>query len=232
MPPEQRVEVVRPLLRDEARTVRIEAVAAVLGVHASGWSPADRAALKSATAEYIEARSFNTDTGAGLVDMAHVAMLAGDFKHAEENLREALDLDPTFTAAYVNLADLYRAQQRDEEAETILRKALKKAADRAAVEFALGLTLVRLGRQSEAMAHLRRAYEMRPETIRFGYVYSVAQFDGGQREASLRTLEQMRKRYPANRDVLRLLAGYNQQMGRAKAAERYAAELQKLGGNQ
>jgi Tfp pilus assembly protein PilF len=160
--------------------------------------------------------------------MAYVAMLAGDFKYAEENLREALDIDPTFTAAYVNLADLYRSQERDEEADSTLREGLKKAADEAAVEFALGLTLVRLGRHSEAMLHLRRAFESRPETIRFGYVYAVALFDGGQREASLRTLEQMRKRYPANRDILQLLAGYNQQMGRAKAAERYATELQKL----
>jgi tetratricopeptide (TPR) repeat protein len=229
MPPDQRVEVVRPLLDDEARTVRIEAVAAVLGSHASGWSASDRAALKSATAEYIEARSFNTDRGEGLVDMAHVAMLAGDFKHAEDHIREALEIDPTFTAAYVNLADLYRAQQRDDEAEAILSEALKKAADRAAVEFALGLTLVRLERHSEAIAHLRRACELRPETVRFGYVYAVAQFDGGQREAALRTLEKVHKRYPANRDVLRLLAGYNQKMGRPKAAERLAAELEELG---
>jgi Tfp pilus assembly protein PilF len=228
MPAEQRVEVVRPLLRDEARSVRIEALASLLGVGASDWSRTDRAALKSATVEYIEARSFNTDRGEGLADMAHVAMLAGDSKHAEKNLREALDIDPTFTAAYVNLADLYRSQERDEEAESTLREGLNKAADVAAVEFALGLTLVRLGRHPEAMLHLRRAYEMRPETIRFGYVYAVAQFDGGQREASLRTLAQMHRRYPANRDVLQLLAGYNQQMGRAKAAERYATELQKL----
>jgi tetratricopeptide (TPR) repeat protein len=226
--PEQRVEVVRPLLRDKVRSVRIEAVAAMLGVRASDWSATDRAALKSATGEYIEARSFSTDRGEGLADMAHVAILAGDVKHAEENLREALDIDPTFTAAYVNLADLYRSQERNQEAESTLREGLSKAADRAAVEFALGLALVRLGRYSEAMLHLRRASEMRPETIRFGYVYAVAQFDEGQREASLRTLEQMRKRYPANRDVLQLLAGYNQQMGRAKAAERYASELQKL----
>jgi tetratricopeptide (TPR) repeat protein len=228
MPPDQRVEVVRPLLRDKARSVRIEAVAAVLGVRAGDWSATDLAALKRATGEYIEARSFNTDRGEGLADMAHVAMLAGDFKHAEENLREALDIDPTFTAAYVNLADLYRSQERDEEAESTLRAGLNKAADRAAVEFALGLTLVRMGRHSEAVLHLRRAYEMRPQTIRFGYVYAVAQFDGGQREASLRTLERLRQRYPANRDVLQLLAGYNQQMGRAKASERYATELQKL----
>jgi predicted CXXCH cytochrome family protein len=231
LPQEQRPEVVRELLRDPVRTVRIEAVAALLGIHAGRWSESDRAALKAATAEYIEARAFNADRGEGLVDLAHVAMLAGDVQHAEGNLREALDVDPTFTAAYVNLADLYRSQQRDEEAEAILREGLGAAADRAAVEFALGLTLIRLGRHSEAMTHLRRAHEIRPEVIRFGYVYAVAQFDNGQQNASLKTLERMLQRYPANRDILRLLAGYNQQMGRTKAAERYAAELQKLGGS-
>jgi tetratricopeptide (TPR) repeat protein len=229
LPPEQRVEVVRPLLHDEIRSVRIEAVAALLGVHAGGWSPADRAALKSATAEYLESKSFNADRGAGLVDLAHLAMLAGDLPRAESTLREAIDVDPSFTAAYVNLADLYRSQERDEDAEAILRQGLHVAADTASVEFALGLTLVRLERRSEAQEHLARAYALRPEAIRFGYVYAVAQYDSGKKEAALRTLEQMRRRYPANRDILRLLAGYSQQLGRAEDARRFAAELEKLG---
>jgi predicted CXXCH cytochrome family protein len=229
LPPEQRVEVVRPLLRDDARTVRVEAVATLLGSDARNWRKADQNALKSATTEYLEARAFNTDRGEGLVDLAHVAALTGDFKHAEDNLREALEIDRTFSAAYVNLADLYRSQRRDEDAEAILRLGLERAADRAAIEFALGLTLVRLQRHDEATDHLKRAYGMRPETIRFGYVYAVAQFDGGKREAALRTLEHLHKRYPANRDVLQLLVGYNQQMGRDAAAKKYAAKLDELG---
>jgi Tfp pilus assembly protein PilF len=231
LPSEQRVEVVRELLRDLVRTVRIEAVATLLGIHAGRWSAQDRAALKVATAEYLEARAFNSDRGEGLVDLAHVALLAGDVQHAEDNLREALDIDRTFTAAYVNLADLYRSQQRDEEAEAALREGLKAAADRAAVEFALGLTLIRLGRNSEAMAHLRRAHEMRPEVIRFGYVYAVALFDQGHKAASLKTLRRIHERYPASREILQLLAGYNQQMGRTKSAEQYVVELERLGGS-
>ena len=45
-------------------------------------------------------------------------------------------------------------------------------------------------------------------------------------------LERMRERYPTNREILRLLAGYNQKLGRFKAAQRYAAELDALGGSQ
>ncbi|MGB5313764.1 MAG: tetratricopeptide repeat protein [Polyangiales bacterium] len=229
LPPEQRVEVVRPLLHDGVRTVRVAAAATLLGIDARNWRKADQNALKNATVDYLEARSFNTDRGDGLVDLAYVAALSGDFKHAEGNLREALEIDPTFTAAYVNLADLYRNQGRDDDAEAILREGLRAAADQASVEFALGLTLVRLQRHADAIAHVKRAYEMRPETIRFGYVYAVAQFDGGKREGALRTLENLHQRYPANRDLLELLVGYNQQMGREKAAKKYAAELDRLG---
>jgi predicted CXXCH cytochrome family protein len=228
LPPEQRDSIVRPLLRDSTRAVRVEAVAVLLGSDARDWSESDREALKDATAEYIEARSFNADRGEGLVDLAHVATLAGDYQRAEEDLREALEIDPTFTAAYVNLADLHRLRQRDQEAEAVLRRGLKAATDRAAIEFALGLTLVRLGRRTEAMAHLRRAYELRPEVIRFGNVYAIAQYDLGRREAALGTLGKLHQRYPANREVLRLLIGYNREMGRSQAAERYAAELEQM----
>jgi tetratricopeptide (TPR) repeat protein len=159
-----------------------------------------------------------------------VAILAGDFEHAEENLREALDLDPTFTAAYVNLADLYRSQGREQEAETLLRRGLAQAADQATVELALGLTLVRLGRHADALKHLQRAHVLRPESIRFGYVYAVALYDQGRRRAALRTLEEMQRRYPGNRDILRLLVAYNRQMDRTADAERYASLLEELAG--
>ena len=112
----------------------------------------------------------------------------------------------------------------------ILRHGLERAADRAAVEFSLGLTLVRLGKRDEALDSFRRAYETRPETIRFGYVYSVAQFDLGKQAGALQTLEQMHTRYPANREVLQLLVGYNQQMGRDAIAKRYASKLAALNG--
>ncbi len=229
LPPGQRVEIVRPLLRDTTRSVRIEAVGALLGTDTRGWSAADQDAFKSATTEYLEARAFNADRAEGLVDLAHVAALTSDFAHAEGNLREAIGIDPTFTAAYVNLADLYRSRRRDEEAEAVLRSGLQIAADPAAIRFALGLTLVRLGRHEEALPQLEQASRLRPDVIRFAYVYAVAQFDLGRQQSSLRTLERVHRRYPANRQALSLLAEYNRQMGRAKAADRYATKLRALG---
>ena len=229
LPPEVRPEIVLPLLQDPVRTVRIEAVAALLGSDTRGWKPSDRKAFDQATTEYKEARAFNADRGEGLVDLAHMAALERNPTEAEETLREAIDTDPTFTAAYVNLADLYRSLDRDDAAEAVLRDALEKAADQPTVEHAMGLALVRLGRHADAVKHLGRAHELRPESIRFGYVYAVAQFDQGRQDGALRTLDQMQARYPANVEILTLLLNYNRQLGREKAAARYLAKLQALG---
>ncbi|MEM9729010.1 MAG: tetratricopeptide repeat protein, partial [Myxococcota bacterium] len=106
--------------------------------------------------------------------------------------------------------------------------ALSVAADRATVEHALGLALVRLDRHDEALVHLSRAYALRPEYERFGYVYAIAAFERGRTDESLRVLETLHRRYPANADFLQLLVTYNQQLGRDRAAARYAAKLSAL----
>ncbi len=229
LPANLRPEVVIALLDDPLRTVRIEAVSTLLRSNTRDWKPADREAFDRATAEYEEARAFNADRAEGLVDLAHLATVKRTPEKAEAILREAIDIDPTFTAGHVNLADLYRAMGRDRDAETVLRDALESTADRATVEHALGLALIRLDRHAEAQKHLARAYELRPESIRFGYVYAVSQFDRGRRDAAVRTLDEIHARYPANLEVLMLLLNYNRQLGRKDAAARYSTELQELG---
>ncbi|MEM9728694.1 MAG: tetratricopeptide repeat protein, partial [Myxococcota bacterium] len=205
LPPEIRREVVVPLLSDGVLSVRVEAVASLLGAGSGSVRPADREAFQRAAAEYGATRAFVADRGEGLVDLANLAAVAGDVSRAETVLREALEVDPTFTAGHVNLADLYRGLGRQEESEKVLRQALSVAADRATVEHALGLALVRLDRHDEALVHLSRAYALRPEYERFGYVYAIAAFERGRTDESLRVLETLHRRYPANADFLQLL---------------------------
>ena len=61
--------------------------------------------------------------------------------------------------AAINLADLYRRLQRENDAENVLRAAIAVTALDAGVHHALGLTLVRLKRLNEALGELRRAAE-------------------------------------------------------------------------
>ncbi|MGB5812719.1 MAG: ammonia-forming cytochrome c nitrite reductase subunit c552 [Polyangiales bacterium] len=229
LPIELRAEIAKPLLSDPTMTVRIEAAAVLLEADQAGWGGDDRRALADAKAEYRRARTFGADRAEGLTDLANLELVERRPAQAEAILREALEVDPSFTAAYVNLADLYRILGKGEESEGILREALESAADQATASHALGLALVRVGKRDEALAALGRAYDLRPEAVRFGYVYAVAMFDGGRREAALDLLEKLRSRYPADTSVLMALVTYNQKLGRDDEAMRHAKTLQALG---
>ena len=229
LPNDLRPALTTALLSDPVRSVRIEAAATLLEIDRRAWKSSDRRAFELAAAEYEAARSFGSDRGDGLVDLAHLAFVDRNPTKAEAILREALAVDPTFTAAHVNLADLYRELGRQEDSEEVLREALDVAADRATIEHALGLALVRLQRHDEALGHLRRAHTLRPEAVRFGYVLAIATFDRGRTSESLAVLRALHERYPANVEVLMLLSTYSGELGRDRDAARFAAKLTALG---
>jgi predicted CXXCH cytochrome family protein len=228
MPSALRAPIARALLSDPVRVVRLAAVAALLGVDQQDWAEADRRAFAKALDEYRAFQEFTADRGEGLSDLAHLATLDGDVEQALSLLRQATEVDPTFTAAYVNQADVYRAMGRNADAEAVLRLGLTRAADRAAIEHALGLTLVRLQRHEEALGRLAAAHEQRPEVLRYGYVYAVALFDLGRKKESIAVLERMHEGAPGNEEILALLVNYLTQTQQSERAEPYAKKLREL----
>jgi Flp pilus assembly protein TadD len=93
---------------------------------------------------------------------------------AESAYRQATRLAPDFTPAAVNLADVLRLADRAAESESVLREALARHPQDAALRHALGLALVRAGRFGEALVELRRATQLDPKNARYTAVYRVA----------------------------------------------------------
>ena len=87
-------------------------------------SAEQRAALDLALAEYRQAQELNADRPEAHLNLGVLQAQLGKPLEAERAYRTALRIDPSFAPTYVNLADLYRAQQRDEEGENILRQGL------------------------------------------------------------------------------------------------------------
>jgi len=75
---------------------------------------------------------------------------------AETELQTALRLDPEFIPGMVNLADLYRSQQRDDEAQQLLEKAIAVAPNSADPIHALGLLKVRQKHYQDAIRLWRK----------------------------------------------------------------------------
>jgi tetratricopeptide (TPR) repeat protein len=164
--PEARMRLVSPLLADPVRGVRVEAARILAGSNAPGLAPA--------LAEFQAAQDANSDRPEAHLNLGWLAALRNDLAGAEASYRNALRLDPEFALAYVNLADLYRLQNRDAEGEVLLRRAPPIARETAAVHHALGLLLIRLGRLEEALPELGRAVELAPSEPRYSYVHEVA----------------------------------------------------------
>ncbi len=224
LPPAQRLTVLAPILDDPVRTVRMEATSALADTIGEA-TVRQRNAFNRGAAEYESAQKYNADRPEARASLGNFYARLGRFDEAHAELQSALDLDPAFVPAYVNLADLHRARGRDAAAETVLRDGLQNMPNDAALHHALGLTLVRLDRSTEALAELKRAATLLPENARFAYVYAVGLNSAGKTKASLTEVDRALKHHPDNRDLLMVAAVFRRDSGDISGARRYAEHL-------
>jgi Tfp pilus assembly protein PilF len=227
--PDQRAQLLAPRLSDSARAVRIDAA----GMHpGKTWVTDDsqRSAFDRAVLEFVAAQRYNADRADARARLGTFLAVQGDISGAASELLHAIGRDPFFIPAYANLADVYRAQgpSHDADAEQILRRGLSLVPGNAALHYALGLTLVRLGRKVSAVAELERASTLAPTDLRFLYTYAVGLYSTGNVSASLKALDKILTMDENNRDALAALASYLNEQGHPELAKRYADRLHAL----
>jgi len=173
LPPLQR-RAVMPLLDDPSRIVRMQAARTLAPLADDAFDATRLAAFREATGEFVAAERFNADRPEHRTNLGGFLAERGDGVAAEAEYRAALQLDARFVPAWANLGDLRRLQGREADVEATLREGLATVPDAAALHHALGLSLVRQRRGTEALRELRLATELDPANARFKYVYDVA----------------------------------------------------------
>ena len=163
--PKNRSALARHLLTDKIRAVRIEAGRRLASVPLDSLPPAEQSNLNKAVEEYLQAQWVLAERPEAHLNRGLVFMDRGQLVQAEEAYRLALQQDHTFYPALVNLADLFRLQNRDQEGEATLRNALALAPKDANVLHALGLLLVRVGKKDEALGMFEQAAKFGPENV-------------------------------------------------------------------
>jgi predicted CXXCH cytochrome family protein len=216
------------LLADPARSVRTEAAHAFVGATPDGLEPATREELTAALRELTASAVYRADQGDGLLALAGMHVAAGDAEAALKLQSEAIARDPSYTAGYVNKADLLRALDREQEAQAVLQSGLTRAGDTAALQHALGLSQIRTRQMAQALASLAAAHKTRPEVVRYAFVYAIALFDTGDKPRALQVLRDALARAPADPQLLSTLADYAAQLGLEVEARSYAARLAEL----
>jgi predicted CXXCH cytochrome family protein len=220
IPPEQRYRIVYRMLEDSTKLVRTEAARALASVprELMPQSPL----LEGVTSEYIGSQLINSDRPEAHLNTGILHAARGDLVGAKAAFETALRVDSAFVPAYVNLADLMRAQGREVEGERLLREGAARNDDNGAARHALGLALVRQGRMDEALVELRRATGADPQNARFAYVYAVALHSGSQVEAAITFLEESLTAHPYDLAILAALLSFNRNAGDLDEAIRYA----------
>ncbi|MDE0364802.1 MAG: multiheme c-type cytochrome [Gammaproteobacteria bacterium] len=210
------------LLGDPRLAVRTEAARLLAGAFAGlpDESP-EKSRFAGVLEEYLDTQRFNADRPEAHTNMANAFLALGDVSRAEAALDAALGLSADWVHALVNLADLYRATNRDPAGGELLERATALAPDAAEVKLARALWLVRQGRDSEALPLLAGAVELAPDNSHYAYVYAVALHSGGESMRALEVLDAALGRRPGDRALGRAAAGIARDLGDDARMRRY-----------
>ena len=228
LPLHQRLQLLRPLFEDQVTAVRMEVASSLAGVPLDQVPEPDRIALSRLFREYTDIQRQHADMPSSQLQLGVFNTARGDLPAAEIAYREALALNPQLIPAWLNLADLLRTQQREEEARQALQQALAVAPESGDALHALGLLETRTGNTAQALDYLGRAAAVEAGSTRHRFVYAIALHDLGKPRQAVQQLQALLRQAPGNEEVLLALANYSAELGQREKARYYAEALVRL----
>ncbi len=224
LPPNAAAAVAGGLLADPVLAVRIEAARVTAGQQGS-LPAAQQAAWQAAADDYVATQRLNLDRPEANTGLGTFEAALGRNAEAMAAFGRATGLDPQYVPAYLNAADMLRAQGRDPEALLELERGLAQAPENAALHFARGLARVRLGDAQAAIGDLRQAVRLAHDERRYSYVLAIALNSAGDADAAIAVLDRVLQRWPENRELLVARTAILRDTGRLEAAAAAAEHL-------
>jgi tetratricopeptide (TPR) repeat protein len=228
LPLQQRLQLLEHLMDDPVTAVRTEVAASLAGVPLDQVTPEQAAKLRTLFDEYVSFLQQDADMPGVQLQLGIFYITRGDAKAAEAAYREALFLNPQLIPAYLNLADLLRAQSKDADARQLLLKALAVDPNNGPALHALGLLETRSGQPDTALKYLQQAAAVETEGTRHRFVYGIALHDLGHPDEAIVQLQTLLRSVPQSEEVLLALANYSAELGQRDKALGYAKTLMQM----
>jgi tetratricopeptide (TPR) repeat protein len=228
LPLHQRYQLLEPLMGDGADAVRMEVAQSLAGVPLDQVSPEQARALESLFKWYLGIQELHAEMPETQLQKGVFYVERGDLPAAEAAYREALLLNRQLVPAYLNLADLLRSQNRDEEARELMLEVLQFAPDNGPTLHSLGLLEARSGTPEKALEYLGKAAAQETEGSRHRFVYAIALHDLGKPREAITQLQALLRQLPRSEDVLLALANYSAELGQRDQARAYARTLTQI----
>jgi tetratricopeptide (TPR) repeat protein len=204
--------------------VRIEAASLLSEAPANQMPAALVPRYQEAIAEYEASQKLHLDRPDRQVNLALLYAGRGDYEAAESAYRQAIALEPAFVQSSINLADLYRTLDREDEGKAVLTAFLTREPEQAEANYALGLLLVREKQLPQALPHLEKA-SRNAATPHYSYVYAVALYSAGKTGEAIEFLEAKLSEFPGDPELLSGLISFLDEQGEAARARVYARQF-------
>jgi len=184
--PEIRVLHLSLLLTDKLKAVR---VAAARGLVTSKISSANQQVFDKAFRELTQANKVNSWRGEGAANQGVLAMEMNKFTDAENFFKKVIKIEPYFEAGYINLADIYRVQQRPFQVASVLKKGIKNNPKSASLYYSYGLHFVRQKKLEKGLPLFEKSMKLSPDNSQYAYTYVLALDGMGKSQQALNKLK-------------------------------------------
>jgi len=225
LPLNQRYPVLKPLINDNITSVRMEVASSLAGIPLDQVPAQDSRELENLFQHYLNVLGEHADMPGVQLQLGVFHATRQNVPAAEAAYREALHLNPHLIPAYLNLADLMRATNREPDARELLEQALSIAPESGDVLHSLGLLETRTQNKTKALDYLQRAATLETRGTRHRFVYAIALHDLGQPKAAVTQLKQLLRTAPADEQALGAIVNYLQKLGDTEQALLYAQRL-------
>jgi len=201
MPPAERVKYLTALLKDDYKAIRIAAARSLVS---SDISSEYQKVFEQAFKELTHANNINSWRGEGRANQGVLAIEMNKFNDAEKSFKHAIRIDPYFEASYINLADIYRAQQKPFQVASVLKKGIKNNPKSADIHYSYGLHFVRQKNLAQGLALFEKSMTLMPGNSQYAYTFVLALDGIGKSEQALKKLKLLIVHYADNRQLKEL----------------------------
>ncbi|MCO4798448.1 MAG: hypothetical protein KC484_04490 [Colwelliaceae bacterium] len=202
--PKEREKHLSALLNDKLKAIR---VAAARSLVSTTITSENQSIFSSAFEELTSANEINSWRGEFRANQAMMALEVNDSLGAETLLKQAIKIEPYFDAGYINLADLYRSQQRASLVNSVLRQGMKNNPLSGALTYSYGLHLVRQQKLAKAIEYFEKSINLDSQNSQYAYTYVLAIDGKGNSQNALIELKKLIPKY-ADKSQLKELGLY------------------------
>lgn len=158
-----------PLLSDETKAIRIEAVSKLPFLDSLLIPDSSLVTYHKALEEQLQVLEYNSDFPAGKYNFGNYYYKRGDYKKAEQYYLSAIEQDGEFEVAKLNLAILYSAMGEPIKSEIILKKFIDENPNNGEVLYNYGLILSENRKYKKSLKYLKMASELMPSNTKIDY---------------------------------------------------------------